>query len=602
MQGLILAAGMGKRLGKYTQDQTKCMVKVKGKTLIEHTLDALKEVGISRVIMVIGYCGDKLKEFLGDTYQGITLTYVINKNYYKTNNIFSLWLASKYLMQDDTLVLESDLIFETSILRDLINNPNQNMAVVAKFESWMDGTVTLLDENSKIVNIIPKKYFDWANTGNYYKTVNIYKFSKEFSKNCYLPFLEAYIKTMGKNEYYEQVLRVITFLEGIDLKAHKLKNEKWYEIDDIQDLDIAEMLFANEQEELSLYQKRYGGYWRFPKVKDFCYLVNPYFPNDQMLNELKMNFNTLITQYPSGQSIQNLLAAKMFGCDSSEILVGNGAAELIKGLINQIPGKIGVPFPTFNEYPERIGKERVVPLTPRNEQYRYSVADLKAFSRELNGLVLINPDNPSGNLLDKSAVMDLLEFSRQKDMYLILDESFVDFADAKLKFSMIDSDVLQQYPNLIVIKSISKSYGIPGLRLGVLATGNRELLGKVRKELSIWNINSMGEYFLQIIGKYTFDYEKGCQLLAAERKRFYTALKEVRFLRVLPSQANYFLAEITYGYTATQLTKLLLAKDKILIKDCTGKMGFENRHFVRIAVRNPVDNNELVARLKELDV
>ncbi|HYH03908.1 MAG TPA: NTP transferase domain-containing protein, partial [Bacillota bacterium] len=124
MQGLILAAGMGKRLGKYTQDQTKCMVKVKGKTLIEHTLDALKEVGISKVIMVIGYCGDKLKEFLGDTYQGITLTYITNKNYNKTNNIFSLWLASKYLMQDDTLVLESDLIFEANILQDLINNPN----------------------------------------------------------------------------------------------------------------------------------------------------------------------------------------------------------------------------------------------------------------------------------------------------------------------------------------------------------------------------------------------------------------------------------------------------------------------------------------------
>ncbi|HYH03510.1 MAG TPA: aminotransferase class I/II-fold pyridoxal phosphate-dependent enzyme, partial [Bacillota bacterium] len=291
---------------------------------------------------------------------------------------------------------------------------------------------------------------------------------------------------MGKNEYYEQVLRVITFLEGIDLKAHKLTHEKWYEIDDIQDLDIAEMLFANEKEELPLYQKRYGGYWRFPKVKDFCYLVNPYFPNDQMLNELKMNFNTLITQYPSGQSIQNLLAAKMFGCDSSEILVGNGAAELIKGLVNHIPGKLGVVYPTFNEYPERIGMERVVPLIPQNEQFRYSVTELKKFSRDLKGLVLINPDNPSGNLLDKPAVMDLLEFSRQNDIYLILDESFVDFADTKLRFSMIDSSIMQQYPNLIVIKSISKSYGIPGLRLGVIATGNSALLGKVRKELSIW--------------------------------------------------------------------------------------------------------------------
>ncbi|HEY8465014.1 MAG TPA: aminotransferase class I/II-fold pyridoxal phosphate-dependent enzyme [Bacillota bacterium] len=601
MQSIILAAGMGKRLGKFTQDQTKCMVRVNGKTLIEHTLDILAEVGITKVIMVIGYCGTKLQDYLGADYKGIAITYINNKDYHKTNNIYSLWLASKYLMQDDTLILESDLIFESKVIKGLLNNENKNLAVVAKFESWMDGTVTLLDDNDVIVNIIPKKYFEWAKTGSYYKTVNIYKFSKEFSRNCYLPFLDAYIKTMGKNEYYEQVLRVITFLENVDLKAHKLTNEKWYEIDDIQDLDIAAMLFANENSKLQLYQKRYGGFWRFPKMKDFCYLVNPYFPNRRMLEELKTNFNTLITQYPSGLNIQNLLAAKLFGCDSAEILVGNGAAELIKGLVNHIPGKIGVIFPTFNEYPERIGLERVKQFIPENDQFRYSVEEIKNFAADLNGLVLINPDNPSGNFIAKKALMNLLEFCDRKEIFLIVDESFMDFVDEELRFSLIASGLLQKYQKMIVIKSISKSYGVPGLRLGVLATGNRELLQKVRRDLSIWNINSFAEYFLQIIGKYTADFENSCQLLKVERSRFFQALSRISFLRVIPSQANYFLCEVTSGYTSTQLTKLLLSEYNILIKDCADKPGFANRQFVRIAIRDAQDNDYLIETLQALE-
>jgi histidinol-phosphate/aromatic aminotransferase/cobyric acid decarboxylase-like protein/choline kinase len=602
MQGLILAAGMGKRLGKYTQDQTKCMVRVQGKTLIEYALDALNDAGITKVIIVIGYCGRKLQEFLGKKYKQIELIYVVNKNYNKTNNIFSLWLARNFLMQDDTLLLESDLIYEPKIIKDLLANKNANLAVVAKYESWMDGTVTLLDDAANIVEIIPKKHFEWAKSGSYYKTVNIYKFSQEFSRNYYLPFLEAYIKTMGKNEYYEQVLRVITFLEGIELKAHQLTSEKWYEIDDVQDLDIAAMLFADTQTELKLYQKRYGGYWRFPKLKDFCYLVNPYFPNRRMLDELKRNFDALIEQYPSGLNVQNLLAAKLVGCNSDEILVGNGAAELINGLVKHIPGKIGVIYPTFNEYPERIGAKRVKTMIPKNNEFRYSLTDIKKFADDLEGLILINPDNPSGNYFEKKPLLDLVEFCQDKDIFLIVDESFVDFVQSKLRFSLIDSEIFHKFSKLMVVKSISKSYGVPGLRLGVLASGNKDLLQRVRGELSIWNINSFGEYFLQIIGKYTADYEKACRLLGEERERFFQALSQISFLRTIPSQANYFLCEVTSQYTATQLSELLLAKYDILIKDCSGKTGFETGNFIRLAVRDAVDNDYLIAKLKEIDV
>lgn len=598
MQGLILAAGMGKRLGKHTRDHTKGMVEVNGIPLIERAINALIKNKITRIIMVIGYKGERLKKFVLGKYSGYDIIFVNNPIYDKTNNIYSLWLAKKYLTQDDTILLESDVIFADEILQGLIENKHKDLAVVAKYESWMDGTVTLVNDEDKIINFIEKKNFEWDKVGQYYKTVNIYKFSKEFSTQCYIPFLDAYIKAMGNNEYYEQVLRVITYLEKMNLMAYKLKGEKWYEIDDVQDLDIAETLFAEDEEELGLYQRRYGGYWRFPKLKDFCYLVNPYFPNKRMLSELKSNFPMLVSQYPSGLDIQNLLAAKMFGCDPAEILVGNGAAELIKALFSILPGKVGIIYPTFNEYPERAGN-RVEEFVTEDPDFQYSVAELKEFAKKVGILVLINPDNPSGHFLPQAVLLDLLAELKRNNKYLVLDESFVDFAEEEDRYSMIDSDLLQKYHNLIVVKSISKSYGVPGLRLGVLACGERRVITELRRELPIWNINSFAEYFLQIIGKYQKDYQQACNRICEERRKFYAALKTINFLRVIPSMSNYFLCEVTKG-TASELSRILLNRDKIFVKDCSGKRGFEGKNYIRIAVRDTKDNTLLLEKLKEI--
>ncbi len=127
----------------------------------------------------------------------------------------------------------------------------------------MDGTVVTLDEENNILNFISKKAFEFNHQDTYYKTVNIYKFSKEFSTNKYVPFLEAYCKALGNKEYYEQVLKVISLLNKPDLKALNIGSEKWYEIDDQQDLHNAEALFSEGKQALTLYSKRFGGYWRF---------------------------------------------------------------------------------------------------------------------------------------------------------------------------------------------------------------------------------------------------------------------------------------------------------------------------------------------------
>lgn len=602
MQAIILAAGMGKRLGDLTKDNTKCMVKVNGITLIERMLQQITKHGIQKIIMVIGYHGNELKAYIDSLPDKYDIKYIENPVYETTNNIYSLYLAKDYLLKDDTLLFESDLIFEDKLIENILAHPYPNLALVAKFESWMDGTVVTLDDEHNIVKFITKESFVFEEISSYFKTVNIYKFSKEFSNTRYVPFLEAYSKALGNNEYYEQVLKVIALLDQPDIKALDIKDLSWYEIDDIQDLDIAESIFADEDTRLAKLQKRYGGYWRYPHIIDFCYLVNPYFPNSKLLSEIKANFERLLVEYPSGLAINNLLAAKYFWIKPEYICVGNGAAELIKSLMNVIEGKIGINYPTFEEYPNRYSDDRIIGYTTTNPDFHYGAEDLIQYynDKNISSLILINPDNPSGNFIYKEDILRILKWAQKKGIRVIVDESFVDFSDDFEKNSLLKNEILEEYKNLIVIKSISKSYGVPGLRLGIIASSDSQLMTFLKKDVSIWNINSFAEFYLQIYGKYEQNYKTACRSFVAERERFKEQLSKITFLRVIPSQANYFLCEVISNKTAVQLTRELL-KHNILIKDCSGKHGFENKEYVRIAVRNTADNDLLIEKLHILE-
>ena len=247
MQAIILAAGMGRRLGELTKNNTKCMLEVNGVRLIDRYLRQLSKYSLDRIVIVVGYEGQKLIDYIHANYPDINIEFVNNPIYDKTNNIYSLALAKDYLCADDTILMESDLIVEDGIIDELLNHTDKDLALVAKYEQWMDGTMVRIDDNRRILQFIPKAGFRYEEADDYYKTVNIYKFSREFSSKQYIPFLEAYCKVMGNNEYYEQVLSVLTLLQNTTLRALPIGNEKWYEIDDVQDLDIASTLFSEDK-------------------------------------------------------------------------------------------------------------------------------------------------------------------------------------------------------------------------------------------------------------------------------------------------------------------------------------------------------------------
>lgn len=360
---------------------------------------------------------------------------------------------------------------------------------------------------------------------------------------------------------------------------------------------------VNEDEMLlKQYYSRYGGFWVYPELLDYCYLVNPYFNRSKIIDEMETNFRTLVSEYPAGMNVNSKLASECWNVKQEYVIPGNGAAELIKVLMDNLKGTVGVVRPTFEEYPNRMADERVVTFVPQNEEFRYDADGLIGFfcTHRVDNLLLINPDNPSGNFIPMDGIIKLAEWTKKEGIKFVVDESFVDFSVGYENNTCLHDELLEAYPQMCVMKSISKSYGVPGLRLGILCSSNTELIAKMKKQVSIWNINSFAEFFMQIYPKYKDDYRRACDLFIQAREDFEKELKKIPFIKVMPSQANYFFLEVLPPYKPQELCAALLKDYNILASACLAKKGIDKNRYMRIAVRNHHDNGNFVKALKSL--
>ncbi len=602
MQSIILAAGLGSRLGELTKECTKCMVKINGITLIERMLRQLDRYGMDRIIIVTGYKGDILKDYVQNLGINTPVVFVDNSDYRHTNNIYSLWLTREFLEEMDSLVLESDMIFEDRVIEKMLAVDNGCGTFVARPRPWMDGSIVKLDKDNNIVYFVDEEEVKRIDPSYYHKIVSIYKFKKRYVSEKYMTYLNEYVKKNKDNNLYESLLKVIDLDVEKKIPAEILDEEQWYEINDIQDMDIAESMFADGNEKVRKYLQRYGGYWRYPAMRDFCYLVNPYFPNERFMNEMKSNFDVLVREYPSGMAVNSLLAGHFFGVRTENICVGNGTAELIKSLMENISGNIGMVYPTFEEYPHRKKDVEVIPYYVVDKDFDYSVDDIMSYyeGKDISAIVLVNPDNPSGHFISKKDILRLEDWCRSKGRKLIVDESFIDFVEDDEWHTLLDMEVLLNHPSLIVLKSISKSFGVAGLRLGVIATADTDLIAFMKKDVAIWNINSFAEYYLQIIEKYRDDYYEAMEKFKEVRKRYLDKLSKIKGFKVYPSQANYVMCHIENSVTSTELADILLNRYNVLIKNLASKEGLNKGNYVRLSVKSDEENDYIVNALMEI--
>ncbi len=211
-------------------------------------------------------------------------------------------------------------------------------------------------------------------------------------------------------------------------------------------------------------------------------------------------------------------------------------------------------------------------------------------------MIVTSPNNPTSMAVPRADLLRLGQLLAAEDVLLVVDESFVDFCDAGQSLQ----DELTGNPNLVIVKSMSKAYGIGGLRLGYLATANLELAARLRAELPIWNVNGFAESFLRLLPRYQSEFRASCARVREDRDHLYTRLTKIDALHVYKPDANYVMVRLPETWTGPALTRALFTEHGILIKDCAGKSMPNGEQYVRIACRTKRENQRLAVALERV--
>ncbi len=605
MRAIILAAGIGYRLLPLTQHVPKCMVPVAGKAIISRAVDALVENGIRDIVVVIGYQKEMIKEFLHSTYgDDIAFTFVENDIYAKTNNIYSLWLASQWF-DDDIILLESDVVFANGMMADLLASDSDNVIVVDHCHAENDGTVVKVDAHGNVYHLMTKDHLQYPHEKtDLFKTVNIYRFSRHFLEHSFFPILKNYIETRSYSKYYELILGIIIYLESAKLKALAASQHKWFEIDTYPDLVKADYLFSSDKQKLTSIEESYGGLWNYAGVTDFVYMRNAYFPPQELLSAMQRRLESLLAHYPSRHNIVNKKAAMLEYLNEDNFFLFNGSSQAIK-LLSKIMGTVAIPVPTFQEYihtlqPDQVHLHRLPLDTFALDPDQFVEQALAASS---DSLVLVNPNNPGAYFMERERFLSLLERNASKFKLIVVDESFIDFADPNQSLR----DLVDRFDNLVIVKSLGKAYGVAGLRLGYIYSRNCLVNNAFEEHIPIWNINSFAEFFIEEALKYREKYLESLHRIKKDRDEFQKRLERISYLKVFKPYGNFIMVEIKEGFPfkAHGLKERLFSRHALLVKDLSPKISglykeYNGNGFLRFAVLKRADNDLLCKSLEEL--
>jgi len=599
-KAIILAAGIGSRLGSFTEHTPKCLVPINGVPILINTLTHLSGVGVEETVIVVGHLKEKIYDTIGESFKGMKVSYIESEHYATTNNIYSLWLAREHLTED-IILLEADVFFEKALLNQLISNGNTCVAAVAQHRSWMSGTVVSLDREGSIESLMEARHqgpeFDYSKV---FKTLNIYLFSRDYLCDQFVPKLEAFINAGEVNLYYETILRETNGNQRHKMGTLLCDNIKWFEIDDEHDWKTAEFLFTSPEERYEIVTREYGSYWLYG-FTDHNYLYNLYFPPEAVLTYIRNHVHKLVESYPSGQATIAGLVGLAINQPTQQIVVGNGASELIKIISGHLYNHIIIPEPSFNEYANAAPKGKVTGFTLKPPSFQLDVDEFADEARRCQAdvAVVVTPNNPTSLKVPKSDLLRLARKLAKQDCILIIDESFIDFVEEREQCTL-EQDITE-HENMAILKSMSKAYGICGLRLGYLLTANQELANAVRKEVPIWNINGFAEAFLRLLPRYHREFAESCQEVRSDRDNLYESLSSIPGLVVYKPDANFVFCRLPDGApSGPEVTRQLFIEYNTYIKHCAGKPLLESDRYLRIASRTKPENHKLFKALENI--
>jgi histidinol-phosphate/aromatic aminotransferase/cobyric acid decarboxylase-like protein/choline kinase len=589
MKAIILAAGFGRRMRPMTDQVHKTLLEVGGETIMSRIIGGLRANGVTGICVVTGYRADDLETYLTVKFPDLKFAFVRNEAYETTNNIYSMALAlEQYDPDDDIILIESDLLYEPPVLTRLINSPYENVALVDRYRIGMDGTVVSVADSNLITQVIPSSLqdekFDFSDK---YKTLNVYKFSAEFCRGTFRRLVSFYARTFDDNCYYELVLGILIYMQQVQVFAEILDGELWAEVDDPNDLLRADFRFAPENRRRQL-ESSWGGYWNTP-ITDFAFIRNMYFPPPSMLSELRGNLPDLLLNYGSAQTHLNLKLAYFLMCHPTNVVMLNGASQFYPMLRSWFEDRrVLRPDPTFGEYARMFPGAAVYPDRPGEE-----ATDLDDMAAAADLIVVVNPNNPTGSVRSTESLTHLI--TRHPDKTFLIDESFIEFSGQPSIIPWLEAE---HVTNVMVLKSLSKSLGVPGLRVGYLYTTNSEWHDRVMRDIPIWSVNSVAENFVEMLLKHRLELDASFERTCADREAFIALLDELPVVeRVYPSAANFVLVKLALDRAAAAaLADRLLSRDSIYVKDVSEKFP-DGGTYWRLAVRLPAENEALCASM-----
>jgi histidinol-phosphate/aromatic aminotransferase/cobyric acid decarboxylase-like protein/choline kinase len=572
-----------------TDTTQKALLSVAGNTIIGRIMDGLIENGIRETAIVTGYGAEQLTNYVRAEYPHHEFRFIHNARYQDTNNIHSLALAFEQLpLDDDILLIESDLIFEPAVLTRLLRSPHRNVALVDHYRTGMDGTVVSIS-NGIVTSVIPPhlQQEDFSFAGKY-KTLNLYKLSKELCSGQLHRLLTFYARFIDDNCYYELILGMLIYMRQAQIHAEILEDELWAEVDDPNDLHAAEFVFDRAQRG-SILKRTMGGYWAH-RLIDFGFLRNMYFPTAAVLAEIRNSGAALLQNYGSTQAVLNEKLSYLLLCDAANLQVLNGASQIYPFLKRRFDGaRALIPHPSFGEYKAAFPNHRTYA-----DDGHLRVERVAAEAHDAEIVVFVTPNNPTGTTCDAAEV---LAFARENpNKAILVDESFLAFHTAELCGSGSVIRLLEQEPlaNVHVICSLSKTLGIPGLRLGYVYSRRAEFLREVGADLPIWNLNSFAEFVMEISLKHRAAIEESLRATAADRDVFRQELLALDSVEsVWPGGGNFLLVRFRWAASrGAAEAEALLAQHSIYIKDISARFP-DGRAWWRLAVRLPEENVRL---------
>ena len=480
-----------------------------------------------------------------------------------------------------------------SSFRNSFDHPAGNVALVDRYRTGMDGTVVSVVDGAISQIFTPSSQgvdFDYSDK---YKTLNVYRFDKEFCRSTFKPLMKTYANEIDSSSYYELVVGMLVNLPQYQVTAEIVRGDRWVEVDDPNDLAVARFRFEPEARP-SLLDRNLGGHWNFDFL-DFAFMRNAYFPTPSMLAAMRNALPQLVSSYSSSQVVLNEKMGFFLHCERDRVQVLHGASQAYPFLKEAFSSaRVAIPAPTFGEYPKAFPHATTYPDAPGIDWDH-----VEKLLAELDLLVVVNPNTPAGTTAQTAMLLDFAR--RHPDTTFLVDESFLAFSGQPSLLTFLEAEPLN---NVVVLTSLSKALGAPGLRLGYLYSAKGEFVATLGQYLPIWNLSSPAEFLLELLLKFDGPLKASIERTIADREVLRARLAEIPLIdHVHDSGGNYLLAclDKDAGVTVRALRANLLTCFGIDVKDVSARYNDEAPRM-RVGVRTQQENARLVAALTELSL